>query len=107
MIDIGILAGSLYWVGFTIAGFIPVYFAGKMAPTRQLLVAVECALLIAAHSVSLVPFLVSGWRAGEQTGYGFAMGVGFELVLVAGAASAVWFVGRRRAVAAAGDLPWT
>ena len=34
VIDIGILAGSLYWVGFTIAGFIPVYFAGEDGPYK-------------------------------------------------------------------------
>ncbi len=49
---IGTLTGyqdeGLIWAGYTLAGFIPVYLAAKVAPSRQLPLAIECALLVGA-----------------------------------------------------------
>ena len=43
----------LIWAGYTFTGFLPVYLAAKVAPSRQLPLAIECSLLVAAWTVGV------------------------------------------------------
>ena len=88
---------GLVWIGYTLAGFFPVYLAGKIAPSRQLPLAVECALLVAAYSVAVGIIQIFVWRDGTGPWVVLALASGYRFATLAGAASAVWLVKRRRA----------
>ena len=107
---IGISTGDtqegLVWVSYTLAGFIPVYLAAKVAPSRQLPLAIVCALLVAAWHISLCVVLLFHWRDGSTSGGVSAFVLGYNFASVAGAASAVWLVKRKRAADPEGGSTW-
>ena len=85
------------WTGFVLTGFIPVYLAGKIAPSRQLPLAMECALLVAAYAIATATLDILFWRDSTYPWVVLALRLGYDLATLAGAASAVWLVKRRRA----------
>ena len=87
----------LIWAGYTLTGFLPVYLAAKLAPSRQLPLAIESALLVAAWAVALCVLIIVLWRGGAVSGNVVALALGYNLVTLGGAASAVWLVKRNRA----------
>ena len=90
---------GLIWTGYVLAGFIPVYLAGKVAPSRQFPLAIECALLVAAWHITGGVLLISSWRdntwSGEATA--FVIELSYILLTLLTSAWAVWLVRRKRA----------
>ena len=85
----------LIWVGYTLAGFLPVYVAAKVAPERQLPVAIVCALVVAAH-VAFFLAVVFFTRDSPTSSAVLAYILGFRLLTLTGAASAAWLVMKTR-----------
>ena len=106
VIELGTNNADFYWIGFPLAGFVTVFFPGKIAPSRQLAIALECALLLTAFTVGIMLTVASSWRAGEYSGGATASAIAYLLLVVAGAASALWMVRRKRTGTMPGDLPW-
>lgn len=88
---------GLIWIGYTLAGFIPVYLAGKVAPSRQLPLAIECALLVGAFTISVAVLVVLNWLGGSEPVVVLAVALGYSFATLAAAAWAVWLVRRKRA----------
>ncbi len=91
---------------YPLAGFVPVFLPGKIAPSRQLLIAVECALLVLILTLGVAATIVISWRAGEHSGGGTGFALASLLIIVVGSISALWMVGRKRTGPVDGDLPW-
>ena len=87
----------LIWAGYTLTGFLPVYLAAKLAPSRQLPLAIESALLVATWAVSVCVLIIVQWRGGAVSGNVVASFLGYNLATLGGAASSVWLVKRNRA----------
>ena len=88
---------GLVWAVHTLGGFIPVYLTAKVAPSRQLPIAIECALLVGAWAIGLSVLIVFYWRDGtDYEGAVLAYVLGYQLVALGGAAWAVWLVKRKR-----------
>ena len=87
----------LIWAGYALTGFLPVCLAAKVAPSRQLPLAIECALLVAAWAVSICVLTIFLWRDGSVSGDLVVLAFGYNLVTLGGTASAVWLVKRNRA----------
>ena len=94
------------WLIYPLAGFVPVYLAGKIAPLRQLAIALECALILIGRTVGVMIIVTSYRRAGESSGGGTGFALAYSFATVAGAASALWVIRRNRTRPVAGDLPW-
>ncbi len=87
----------LIWAGYTLTGFLPVYLAAKIAPSRQLPLAIECALMVAAWAVALCVVTMFLWRDGSVSEDVVVLALGYNFATLGGAASAVWLVKRNRA----------
>ena len=87
---------GLIWAGYTLAGFIPVYLAGKVAPSRQLPLAVECALLVATYTIGVAVLVVLNWLGGSEPVVVLVIALGHSFVTLVAAAWAVWLVRRNR-----------
>ena len=87
---------ELIWAEYTLAGFIPVVLAGKVAPSRQLPLAIECALLVAAWIAGSWVYLIAEWREGRMPVDVAAFVLLYNFLTLTGAASAVWLVKRNR-----------
>ena len=104
--QMGIIGTGGEWVVFAFSGFAPVSVVGKIAPSRQLAIAMESALLLTFWIVSVMFIAATFWRAGEHSGTDTGYILAYLFVSVAGAISAVWVVRRKRTRPVAGDLPW-
>ena len=93
-------------IAYPLAGFVGVFLPGKIAPSRQLLIALVCAFVLTAWTVGVMVTVTISWRSGESPGGGTAFAVAFLLIIVAGSISALWLVRRKRTGPIEGDLPW-
>ena len=93
-------------IAYPLAGFLAVFLPGKVAPSRQMLIALECAFLVAAFTAGIMVYVTNTWRAAESSGGVTAFAQAYLLIIVAGSLSALWMVRRRRKGPIAGDLPW-
>ena len=93
-------------IAYPLAGFVAVFLPGKIAPSRQLLIALVCAFVLTAWTVGVMVTVTISWRSGESSGGGTAFALAFLLIIVVGSISALWMVRRKRTGAIAGDLPW-
>ena len=91
---------------YPLAGFLAVFLPGKVAPSRQLPIALECAFILAAWTVGVMATITISWRDGEYSGGGTAFALAFLLIILVGAICALWMVRRNRTGPVAGDLPW-
>ena len=94
------------WIAYPVVGFLPVFLPGKMAPSRQLAIALMCAFLVTFWTAGIMFTIAFSWQAGEYSGGGTAFALISLIITVAGTASALWMVGRKRAGPKVGDLPW-
>lgn len=89
-----------------LAGFVVVFLPGKIAPSRQLPIALVCAFVLTAWTVGVMVTVTISWRAGESSGGGTAFALAFLLIIVVGSISALWMVRGKRTGPIEGDLPW-
>lgn len=95
----------LIWIGHTLAGFIPVFVAAKVAPSRQLPVAVECAFVLAVETVS---FLVVAFNIRDDSTPAGVMAyvLALRFLTLTGVASAIWLVMKTRTREAESGWGW-
>ena len=93
-------------ITYPLAGFVAVFLPGKIAPSRQLLIALECASILTAWTAGVMVYITISWRAGEYSAGETAFSFAFLLIILVGSISALWMVRRKRTGPIAGDLPW-
>ena len=106
VIDLNAYGIVLDLIIYPLAGFVAVFLPGKIAPSRQLLIALECALFIMIYTLGIMATIAISWRAGEYSAGETAFTLAFLLIIVVGSISALWMVRRKRTGPIAGDLPW-
>ncbi len=92
--------------GYTIAGFLPVYLAAGIAPTRQLLIAIVCALLVVAWQIGPLVQIPFQWRDETKSNNGLVFLFIWNCIALVAAAAAVWAVKRRRESNRPGMSKW-
>ena len=95
----------LIWIGYTLAGFLPVFVAAMVAPARRLPVAIACAAVVAIHVATFLAVAFSLRDDSTSAGV-FAIIKGQRFLTLTGAASAVWIVWRTRTEGAEGSWKW-
>ena len=96
----GQLHGPVWpFVIYSLAGFIPVYLTAKVAPYRQLLIAIECALLVVSSLIFLTVAVVAVLQrdGSEYRTASIALAIGQRLASLGACAYAVWLVKKQRA----------
>ena len=93
-------------ITFPLAGFVAVFLPGKISPSRQMLIALECAFILTAWTVGVMVNITISWRAGEYSAGGTVFALAFLLIIVVGSISALWMVSRKQTGPVKGDLPW-
>lgn len=83
-------------VGFMLFGFLPVYLAGRVAPSSRLLIAVESALLVAVWIAMALIFAANNWSEQTYSLAGRAYFLGYNFLALLNAGVAVWRVNRNR-----------